>query len=143
MRLRSITVVWYLIKCQYCCILSPKLIQMASAQFITLSEAIDLTTKFREQKDEILSSTYQGSAVLPTCETFECDAVRTLMGQDACTSLRVYFGMDENKQIKLVLVGVNGSNTDILPASSSATAIILEKGVRCPVDCPPASVLNS
>lgn len=106
---------------------------------ITLQEAIDLTTTFRNCKEKILSAPYQNTHILCNSETFSGDAVRDLLNQEGCVDFRIYLGMNEEKtEVKLILVGVNPDGGDMVSDSS----IILDLGVRCPDSCPPPSALN-
>lgn len=116
--------------------------------FLSLSEASAMTARFREHRESILKEQYQGQDLLPLCETFAKADVETLLHRSGCEKLRCYCGMDEENKLHFLLVGVNAANEDIL--SPDGTAIgegddgpVLEKGVRCPPDCPVPSPLNS
>lgn len=105
---------------------------------ISLQTAIDMTTRYRANRP--------GQS--PICETFEKTAVAKLLATEGCSSLRIYYGMKEDKNIDAILVAVNAGGEDILPEATLAVAstdepIILEDGLRCPDDCPPKSPLNS
>ena len=105
---------------------------------ISLQTAIDMTTLYRANRP----------AQFPLCETFEKEAVHKLLATEGCVSLRIYYGMKENKNVDALLVAVNSSGEDILPAATNSIEatngpIILEDGLRCPDDCPPKSPLNS
>jgi hypothetical protein len=117
--------------------------------FISLQQAIDLTTRYRNEKEGLLKSEYQNKGILPICESFEKSAIESLLAEADCVALRVYFGMDATKLIRLVIVGVNSNDEDILPdeqISSRSTlddgGKIVEDGIRCPTICPPPSPLN-
>ncbi len=118
-----------------------------SSHEISLQTAIDMTTLYRDYRETILASNYQDLDILPLSETFNRDAIDQLLAATGCAGIRLYFGMDEDKKVHAVIVAVNSSNEDLLPASSQLTeeeeAIILEQGQRCPPACPPASDLNS
>jgi hypothetical protein len=105
---------------------------------ISLQTAIDMTTLYRANRPE----------QSPICETFEKTAVAKLLATEGCVSLRIYYGMKENKNIDAILVAVNAEGVDILPPATNAVAatdepIILEDGIRCPDYCPPKSPVNS
>ena len=105
---------------------------------ISLQTAIDMTTLYRANRP----------AQFPLCETFEKEAVHKLLATEGCVSLRIYYGMKENKNVDAILVAVNSSGEDILPTATNAVTasdepIILEDGLRCPDHCPPKSPLNS
>jgi len=109
---------------------------------ITLTDAVTMTTAFRADKETILASNFKNQNILPICETFDKAEVLTLMAQEGCTQLRIYYSMDTDYTVHAVLVAANASDQDIISLSSDAS-ILLEKGKRCPIYCPPASVLNS
>lgn len=107
---------------------------------ISLGTAIDLTRRYRDNRPEHL----------PICETFESEAILSLLSETGCSYLRIYYGMDENKDVHAILVGADEQNADLLPAAEGETNQevvegneILEDGYRCPRNCPPTSKLNS
>lgn len=118
----------------------------STSQFISLQTAIDLTTRFRNQREAMLDATYQGRDVLPLSETFHRDAIEQLLAVENCEGIRVYYGCSEsNDQLHAILVPVDENNQDILSASSLQNEddpLIVENGQRCPPSCPPPSVLN-
>ena len=113
---------------------------------INLSQAIDMTTRYRANKESILKTEYQGQNILCISEKFEGSSVQSLIGQEDCVGVRTYFGMDESMKVHVIMVGVNSENEDMLPAESmleeDPEGIILEEGIRCPPQCPPYSALN-
>lgn len=118
------------------------------SNFISLPQAIDMTSTYRKEKDNILAQEFQGQDILPICETFDRASFDTLLAEMDCTYIRVYFGMGENLQIRVIAVAADSKNADILPASGQAKArdgggSIVEDGIRCPDICPPPSGLNS
>ena len=119
---------------------------MPTNHFISLQTGIDMTTLYRQQKENILATGYQNENILPLSETFERAAIDAILEQTGCTALRIYYGMDENYLVHAILVGVNESNEDILPSTNNnlldGEDIIAEQSIRCPVDCPEPSPLN-
>lgn len=116
--------------------------------FISLTTAIDMTTRFRNQRENILKTEYQDQNLLPFSETFDRAAFEALLGEDGAQGLRIYYGMDENLKIHTIIVAVNENNEDILPATEQAFAegedvYIVENGTRCPELCPTPSLLTS
>jgi hypothetical protein len=112
--------------------------------FITLDDAVTMTTAYRQNNNSILATTYRGQDILATCETFDRAAIDTLLAQNDAAGLRVYFGMDPNYKVHVILCAVNTSNEDMIPARSESTnEQIVEMGLRCPTTCPPSSALNS
>ena len=113
---------------------------MPTNHLIPLAEAEEMTKRYRNMNETILASTFKNRQILPTCETFSREAFDRILLQVGCEKVRIYFGMDDNDLIKLVMVGVNEEDEDMLPANDP---VIIENGFRCPIQCPPSSVLNS
>lgn len=109
--------------------------------FITLANAVTLTTKCRSEKIDILKTEYQENNIIFTCETFEKEDFETLLAKDECVGIRIYTGMDTEMRLRAIVVGVDGNNEDILPENDSDNCII-EQGIPCPPNCPPPSPLN-
>ena len=63
---------------------------------ISLQEAIVLTKRFRENRETVLATAYQGQNLLPLSETFNRNAIEMLLNKPGCTGIRIYYGMDEN-----------------------------------------------
>ena len=118
----------------------------SDSHFISLTQAIAMTMRYRQQKETILATPYQDRGILPVCETFGREAIEALLQEEACAAIRIYGGMDENLLVRFVVVGVNALGEDILPLeqnlSLSGAAVIVEDGIRCPTNCPPTSPLN-
>lgn len=98
---------------------------------ISLQEAIDMTTNYRANRP----------TNFPYCETFNADAINSLLALEGCTSIRIYLGMKEDENVDLILVAVNAHGEDILPNAANAAVtgdggIIIEDGYRCPPGCP-------
>ena len=120
--------------------------------FIPLQEGIAMTKAYREKRDAMIKAGSISSDFLPLCETFQKDEVLTLLGKTGCAGLRIYLGLEEEK-INLILVGVNTEDADMIPQTNQAARgetdgdddddDLLDRGVRCPTSCPPASGLNS
>lgn len=108
------------------------------SEFISVTEASSMNANFRAIRESMLDASYQGNDMLPICETFEKSEVLTILNQTGCTGLRAYLGLNEAGQVNLVLVGVNENDEDMLDNS-----YVLERGIRCPEECPPRSSLNS
>lgn len=115
---------------------------------ISLELAIEMTTRFRNEKDNILLDQYRESDILPICETYDKDAVMKLLLQPSCESFRIYYGMDADLKLHAILVGADANGADILTGltepslSDEEPGVLLEDGARCPHDCPPESPLN-
>lgn len=119
----------------------------ANAHFISLSQGISMTTLYRSDKEAILATAYQNQNILPISETFNRNALDTLLAIEGCEAIRIYYGMDENLKVHAILVAVNENNEDLLPDANnnslSEEESVVEEGQRCPDLCPPSSPLNS
>ncbi len=126
-----------------------------SKHVITLDKAKELTSNYRKNKKKVLKDEYNNKATLPICETFERDAFDNLLARQGCAAVRFYYGMDEELNVKLIMVGVNEKDEDMLPEQSASDSLIMETSVsdggaqlydntiRCPTQCPPDSSLNT
>ena len=116
--------------------------------FISPGQAKKLTRNFRHNREKMLKDEFKGPKTLPVCETFDRKAFDELLAQPGCASVRIYFGMDERREVTLIAVGVNEKGQDILPDAArtgdftTETGIIVEEGQRCPEFCPDDSYLN-
>ncbi|HEX2535498.1 MAG TPA: hypothetical protein VHK69_17260, partial [Chitinophagaceae bacterium] len=104
-------------------------------------------------KDKVVKDQFKSKHVLPVCETFDRGAFDDLLSNPAVKGLRVYFGMTDDDQVNVIIVGVDEGGKDMLPSAEDAgtmrlasqdapTDPIIENGVRCPTTCPPPSALN-
>ena len=122
----------------------------SNSHFISLEQAISMTSSYRANRETIVATEYRGQDILPLSETFNRQAFDQLLATPDCAGLRIYFGMDENLKIHAVIVAVNALNQDILPLSNNGSVssgtddvVLLEEGQRCPPICPEDSPLNS
>ena len=113
---------------------------------ISLATAVKMTSQFRLDRENILKQNEQGKNLLPICETFDRSAFDAILSQAGCNSVRIYYGMKDDKKIHAIIVGVNSDGKDILPdlgqISEGEDGVIVEESNRCPPICPPASPLN-
>ena|SRR5438552_7267350 len=110
---------------------------------VSLQEAIEMTSRFRSQRETVLTPAHK--EILLTCETFNRAGFDDLLAEPDCVGIRIYFGMDKDLTIKLIAVGVNEKDEDILPSASSTlddSKPVTEAGLPCPPICPPSSPLN-
>jgi hypothetical protein len=114
--------------------------------FISLDQAIGMTTLYREEKENILIPELREQNILAICETFDRAAFDALLAQDGCEGIRIYYGMEEGLKVRAIFVGVNEENEDMLPSGEGLESTegnnIVEAGQVCPVLCPPPSPLN-
>jgi hypothetical protein len=102
---------------------------------ITLEEAVEMTTRYRTEMPSKLKPEFAGSGILPISETFNKTIFADLDSQPGCVAIRSYLGMDEDQHVRLIFVGVNDENDDILPDDSGEGGSIYEYGQRCPPIC--------
>ena len=88
---------------------------LPGSHFIPLSQAIEMTSLYRSQRENILATPYQNQNILPICETFNRADVDTIMAKQNCEAIRIYFGMDETFKVKVIIVPVDENAEDILP----------------------------
>ena len=122
---------------------------------IPLSQFKEMIARYRAECEAILKPEFQGKEILPYSELFQRAAFEKLLAQQGCVAVRAYLGMDKELKVKLIFVGVDDQNKDILPSGAeaqkakavgtslaAATAdedegVIIEEGQRCPPHCPP------
>ena len=102
---------------------------------ISLREAIVMTTRFRTEIQSMLKPEYAGIDILPISETFKKSIFVELVRRAECAAIRSYLGMDENKHVRLIFVGVDDNNNDILALGCEQGGYIFEYGQRCPPIC--------
>jgi len=109
---------------------------------ISLADAIDITTRYREYREKILTDEFKGRDLLTLSETFNKNAFISFFTNIQVKGLRIYYGMREDLQVHAIVVGVDENGKDMLPAQSIAIAgdvtgdnEILEDAQRCPPTC--------
>lgn len=95
---------------------------MNSQHTITLAEAQILTHAFQNSP---LAINQPISLSIPKSE------IESLISQTECSKLRMYFGMNEQNMLTIVLIAADNNGNDI------TSGIILDRGDTCPVFCPP------
>jgi len=115
---------------------------------ISVDAAVDMVTSFRDRLPSILQPSFTGA--LPYAETFNRNVFEELLALENCIAVRAYLGLDDQQQIRLILVGVNDDGEDILPPEeisnsgedSGLGAALFEYGQRCPPVCGTQGPLN-
>jgi hypothetical protein len=107
------------------------------SSFITLEEAILMTSTYQKLSEVLLEPAYRNKDVLFYSESFEAAQVSEILQREGCIGLRVYLGMDPEQKIHAILVGTDEKGEDILPPlGSGELGYILDKhDNRCPPDC--------
>ncbi|MFC0776019.1 hypothetical protein [Terrimonas alba] len=115
--------------------------------FIPVAEAAVMTQRYRNQKENILKTNYEGQNLLCISETFDRAPFDTVLGKSGCMGLRIYYGMSEDLKIHAIIVGVDAANADILPDSSASLTeeddSVIDRAIRCPDLCAEPSPLNT
>lgn len=135
----------------------------AKKHFISLAAAKELTADYRKERTtltrEIADTNYLATSFnLPNAESFNRDAIVALLNQKGAEGVRIYLGKDKQGLIRMVLAAVDSTGNDITTASepvsgttgfietakagSTAPAVLLESGQRCPTLCGATSPLN-
>lgn len=105
-----------------------------SKHFISLTAAKDLTKRYRENLDTLVSKDYAGSMLFS--ETFDAEAIQAILNQPNCVSFRTYFGMKEDKTVCVIHIGVDANDNDIINSlTGNGADIIVEYGRDCPPFC--------
>jgi len=115
----------------------------SSSGFITLAKAVEMTTRYRQNRNGVINPIYSGSDIIPLSDRFSAKVFETLINKPGCAYIRVYYGMDEHLQIRPIVVAVDENDQDILPANANLESDdIGDDSLRCPPQCPPPSPLN-
>ncbi|MEM7110077.1 MAG: hypothetical protein AAF519_17750, partial [Bacteroidota bacterium] len=70
---------------------------------------------------------------------FGCENIQKILDEPGCMGIRVYYGIDDDGNPKLMLVGAKSDQNNILPKSEGKDGddgVILDDGKDCPTFCP-------
>ena len=105
-----------------------------SNHFISLAAAKEMTKRYRESLDTLVTSEYKGSMLFS--ETFDAQAIQAILKQTDCVSFRTYFGMKEDKTVCVIHIGVDAAGNDIINSlNGNGADVIVELGKVCPPYC--------
>lgn len=111
---------------------------------ITLEQALKLTDNYARNKDSILSGAFGNNKdILPDYETFNLQAIDSLVCQEATVGFRMYLGLDDNKKIRLVLAGVDANGIDALQESRQEKGALKQNSMLTTAAAPPPPAKNS
>lgn len=99
----------------------------SEGKVVTLTEASDWTSRFR--------GTITPGDTLG--HFFGYEKINLILAQEGCMGIRIYYGLEEDMQKNLVLVGVDAEQNDM------ENGVIVEKAIKCPPLCGNGSKLNS
>jgi hypothetical protein len=95
--------------------------------FITLDEGSRMTAEFRK-------TISPGETI---AHAVGANLVTAILSQENCNGIRMYYGLDENDNKQLVLVGVDANGDDI------TDGYIVDRIIPCPNICSQKNRLNS
>jgi hypothetical protein len=95
------------------------------SEFISLDDAKSMTHRYQDSVPE-------GTTI--SCEVDKSQLI-AMLNQEDCQGLRIYFALNEEERLTTVLVGSDGSGSDMV------TGLIVNQPRLCPPKCPPASPL--
>lgn len=90
---------------------------------ITIEEAIEMTTAYREANPNKTKAHFFGKAIL-----------EQILNQDGCEGIRMYYGIDIDGEKQLVLVGVTEEGLDLME-------LCVDRSYPCPDYCDSTSPL--
>ena len=96
------------------------------SQTISLNDAKTMTHAWQD-------STYGSSS--KKAVKFDADDVQSILDEDGCEDMRVYFALNGDDDLTAVLVGVDSNNSDL------TSGPIIDFGTICPPNCDPNTQL--
>lgn len=93
---------------------------------IELTTASEWTSNYRTQNPEGIKAHFFGR-----------DIIESILAQDGCMGIRMFYGIDDNGTQQLVLVGADASE------NNQVEGIIADHSIPCPIICGSADALNS
>jgi hypothetical protein len=64
-------------------------------------------------------------------------ALESILAQEGCVGIRLYYALDDSGQKQIIVVGVNEAGNDLYEG------LLAERSVKCPQMCSAANPLNS
>ena len=92
---------------------------------ITIEQGADLTANYRAKNPNSRKGHFYGR-----------DILQRLLDQEGCMGIRIYYGIDENDEKELVLVGAQENEDDMLE-------LVVDLSRPCPNRCGSPNDLNS
>lgn len=88
-------------------------------EFVSIEDAKRWTSRFQKSK----------SKEEPNAQFYGSEHIQKILAQKECIGIRVYYGIDDENQKVLILVGVDANENDL------SKGLILERGRFCPPHC--------
>jgi hypothetical protein len=95
---------------------------------ITFTDAASLTAEYRSKNPYRKRGGY-----------FSRTAIETLLAQDGCVGIRIYFGCSSGNPQELIVVGVDENEDDLV----GHNYVCMDNGICCPPHCGTDNMLNS
>ncbi|GAB5417639.1 MAG: hypothetical protein Crog4KO_26240 [Crocinitomicaceae bacterium] len=95
-------------------------------EFISIDEGGQMTAAWRNGGNGDQKGVFFGK-----------DRLESMLNQDGCAGVRMYFAENQKGEKTLVLVGVEADENDMI------NGLILDRGPICPTTCSPDNPLNS
>ncbi len=95
------------------------------SEFISLDESKSMTHRYQDSVPE-------GTTI--SCEVDKNQLI-AMLNQEDFQGLRIYFALNEEERLTMVLVGSDGSGSDMV------AGLIVNRLKPCPSNCPTASPL--
>ena len=98
---------------------------------ITLEQAKRWTKRYRDENKGAVKAQF-----------FGCENIQKILDEPGCMGIRVYYGIDDDGNPKLMLVGAKRDQNNLLPSSDGKggeIGMILDDGSACRTHCPDAS----
>lgn len=92
---------------------------------ITLSNGASMTNEYRQRNPGAVKGHFFGKEIL-----------NQILDQEGCMGIRMYYGLDEDGNKQLVIVGADSDENDMLD-------LVADFSVPCPSACSTPNALNS
>lgn len=92
---------------------------------IPLNEGANMTTNYRNQNPNEIIAHFFGR-----------DILQKILDQDDCMGIRMYYGINDERQKELILVGVDSQGNDLIE-------LVADISTPCPHICSKPNPLNS
>jgi len=81
---------------------------------LPVMDGLRMVDNFIANRETMLSQAFQGNNTLPVSETFNLKTIQDLICQYPAVGFRVYLGLDDNNQVRIILVGADSDGKDII-----------------------------
>jgi hypothetical protein len=102
---------------------------------VPLSDAKLMVKTYLENKSKVIPN----ESTLPNTETFDSEAFVALLNQPDCVKVRLYYGMNENLEIRAIVVGVDSNGNEIyienMGLNGTDELYVIDDGQACPPYC--------